>query len=199
MKPSYDNADKHRADVEQPSKVALSGTFIEKKAHFGNVVVTDLGLVGRLGHEAQSHGMPSVIVMAYPLKIADGVVGFDAINMIDGGEIKRVRYEGQGDKPMDQKPSTVGLRAERNSKVLSCMGVTRSARFDELSLSSEYSPILVNRSSVNASNSSERTYFVKAAETDGCDWPPFFANIHFHPHRTVMSSYKTGITVNQGV
>lgn len=85
MKPSYDNADKHRADVEQPSKVALSGT-------------------------------------------------------------------------------------------------------------SEYSPILVNRSSVNASNSSERTYFVKAAETDGCDWPPFFANIHFHPHRTVMS-----ITVNQGV
>lgn len=184
------------AHVECESDVALRGrSFIEGCPDFSDLGVADFGL-GVTSVQLQANGVSFVVGLGHPFKIADHIVGFDAIDVIDLFKVEGVRDERNSNKSMDKTSDGLSISGKGDVNVF-CFGswIATGAGTNDLSLSDDLSAILSDDDSVDTADSTDVADFVESFKSSYGS--PFFINhlgvlLQEGAHSIVLSSTTQG-------
>ena len=181
MQTPHDQTDQHWTDAKQFGEVALPYALAELPSHFSDIVVADFGLVRRRGSQSQFDGVGHVIGFRGPFEVIDGVVSLDRIDMVDLRKIQWVGDESHRNEAVHEESSSLSIVAQEDSEIfLGASEVTGKCGAYDLSLSPEYSSVLINGSSIQAAHAPKAADFITVAVSGDRNGSPFFNDSDIH-------------------
>lgn len=175
------NVDRDYADAKAAGYLFAVHAFGEHAPDPIDFFVSDSNLERRRCSEPESDSMPHVFVFSDPFKIADSIVEFIGVNVIDLRSVQGVGNECHRHQSMHQKSGSLRASTHGNSQVLlSTSGITGLPRSDNLRLASEDSSVSINGNAVNASDVTSIADFVKFSISGDRNRSPFFCESDIH-------------------
>lgn len=170
MQISYDNGNEGIAYIEDGGDGALQHSLAGQHSDFLHLSISDLGMVARASVAPEFRSVGPIVGRSDPLKIADVVVGFDRIDVVDLRQVIRVWDERAGYEPVNENPLwfTAPRSSQAEMKVFipgpRVSGETRS----EDSIKSE------------TADAAMIAHFVEGRKLGDRNRSPFFNNVDIH-------------------
>jgi hypothetical protein len=181
MDTSDNQAYEHRAHAKHLGENVLLGALAEQPSHFGDIFVAELSLVGRGKSEPKPDRVLHVVGLGGPLKVIDGIIGFDCVDVVDLGEVVRVWDERHRHQTVDQMSARPSSGAHGHGEIFfGSLSIPGFSRLDNLRLASEKTSILVECGSVNAADAPDAADLVELAVSSDGNGSPFFNDAGIH-------------------
>lgn len=172
MTTTHDSVDQRLAYAES---VGEHRCFYAGRPHLadgGDVIVADLGF--RPGVQPQTGCVPLVIGGGHPFEVADHVVGFDTVNVVDLREIERVGDKRHGYESVNEATYGFPILSQRRIGIFFVSPSSNSGP-DDLSLPNYWGAVQPENDAVETSDAADAADFVESFKASYGS-PFFFAD-----------------------